>query len=58
VVRVVRKDFANHSAADLDTSREACRAKRWPRTDGLGMTRRTRDILQRLADEQPVLGTS
>src|SRR3954447_15035379 len=28
---------------------------RWPRTDGLGMTKRTRDILQRLADEQPVI---
>lgn len=28
---------------------------KWPRTDGLGMTRRTRDILQRVADEQPVI---
>jgi DNA-binding PadR family transcriptional regulator len=28
---------------------------KWPRTDGLGMTRRTRDILQRIADEQPVI---
>ena len=31
--------------------------KRWPRTDGLGMTQRTRDLLQRLADEQPIIGT-
>ncbi len=30
--------------------------KRWPRTDGLGMTQRTRDLLQRLADEQPIIG--
>ena len=26
----------------------------WPRTDGLGLTRRTRDILQRILDEQPI----
>jgi hypothetical protein len=28
----------------------------WPRTDGLGMTQRTRDLLQRIADEQPIIG--
>lgn len=28
--------------------------KQWPRTEGLGMTRRTRDILQRILDEQPI----
>jgi PadR family transcriptional regulator, regulatory protein AphA len=27
----------------------------WPQTDGLGMTERTRDLLQRLGDEQPVM---
>ena len=31
--------------------------QQWPRTDDLGMTQRTRDLLQRLADEQPVMGT-
>ena len=31
--------------------------ERWPRTDDLGMTQRTRDLLQRLADEDPVMGT-
>ena len=31
--------------------------QQWPRTDDLGMTQRTRDILQRLADEQPIMGT-
>ena len=31
--------------------------EQWPRTDRLGMTERTRDLLQRLADEQPVMGT-
>jgi DNA-binding PadR family transcriptional regulator len=30
--------------------------ERWPRTDGLGMTKRTRELLQLLADEQPVIG--
>jgi DNA-binding PadR family transcriptional regulator len=30
--------------------------KKWPRTDGLGMTPRTRDLLERLADERPILG--
>jgi hypothetical protein len=30
--------------------------EQWPRTDGLGMTQRTRDLLQRLADEQPIIG--
>ena len=29
--------------------------EQWPRTDGLGMTQRTRDILQRIADEQQVM---
>jgi DNA-binding PadR family transcriptional regulator len=29
--------------------------EQWPRTDGLGMTDRTRELLQRLADERPVL---
>ena len=29
---------------------------RWPRTDGLGMTKRTRELLQRILDEEPVLG--
>ncbi len=29
--------------------------EQWPRTDGLGMTRRTRDILQRIVDEQPII---
>jgi PadR family transcriptional regulator, regulatory protein AphA len=27
--------------------------EQWPRTDGLGMTRRTRDILEHIVDEQP-----
>jgi DNA-binding PadR family transcriptional regulator len=27
----------------------------WPRTDGLGMTQRTRDLLQRIVDEAPIL---
>ncbi len=31
--------------------------EQWPRTDGLGMTQRTRDLLQRIVDEQPVVGT-
>jgi hypothetical protein len=26
----------------------------WPRTDGLGMTERTRDLLQRIIDERPI----
>jgi DNA-binding PadR family transcriptional regulator len=30
--------------------------ERWPRTDGLGMTKRTRELLRRLADEEPILG--
>jgi DNA-binding PadR family transcriptional regulator len=30
--------------------------EQWPRTDGLGMTPRTRDILQRVLDEQPIIG--
>jgi DNA-binding PadR family transcriptional regulator len=30
---------------------------RWPRTDGLGMTKRTRELLQRILDEQPVIDT-
>jgi PadR family transcriptional regulator, regulatory protein AphA len=30
--------------------------ERWPRTDGVGMNKRTREILQLLADEQPVIG--
>ncbi len=29
--------------------------ERWPRTDGLGMTKRTRDILQRVVDRQAIL---
>lgn len=29
--------------------------EQWPRTDRLGMTDRTRDLLQRIADEQPVI---
>jgi primosomal protein N'' len=29
--------------------------EQWPRTDGLGATQRTRQLLQRLADEQPVV---
>ena len=29
--------------------------KQWPRTDGLGMTRHTRDILQRIVDQQPII---
>ena len=28
---------------------------RWPRTEGLGMTKRTRELLQRILDEAPVL---
>ena len=27
----------------------------WPRTDGLGMTQRARDLLQRISDEQPII---
>jgi DNA-binding PadR family transcriptional regulator len=27
----------------------------WPRTDGLGMTERTRELLQHIVDEQPVI---
>jgi DNA-binding PadR family transcriptional regulator len=27
----------------------------WPRTDGLGMTKRTRELLQRIAAEEPVI---
>lgn len=27
----------------------------WPRTDGLGMTERTRELLQRLRDERPIM---
>ena len=30
--------------------------EQWPRTDGLGMTQRTRDLLQRVIKEQPVVG--
>jgi PadR family transcriptional regulator, regulatory protein AphA len=30
--------------------------ERWPRPDGVGMNKRTREILQLLADEQPVIG--
>ncbi len=30
--------------------------QQWPRTDGLGMTQRTRDLLQRIVDEQPIVG--
>ncbi|HEY7137340.1 MAG TPA: PadR family transcriptional regulator [Acidimicrobiia bacterium] len=29
--------------------------EQWPRTDGLGMTQRTRDLLQRVVDEQPII---
>jgi hypothetical protein len=29
--------------------------EQWPRTDGLGMTERTRELLQLLADAQPIL---
>lgn len=29
--------------------------ERWPQTHGLGMTRRTRDLLERVADEQPIV---
>ena len=29
--------------------------EQWPRTDGLGMTPRTRELLQRLLDEEPVI---
>jgi DNA-binding PadR family transcriptional regulator len=29
--------------------------KQWPRTDGVGMTRRTRALLQRILDEEPVV---
>jgi PadR family transcriptional regulator, regulatory protein AphA len=28
--------------------------EQWPQTDGLGMTRRTRDILQRIVDDRPI----
>lgn len=31
--------------------------KRWPRTDGLGMTPRTRDLLEGIVTEQPIIGT-
>ncbi len=30
--------------------------KKWPRTEGVGMTKRTRDLLQRIVDEAPVVG--
>jgi hypothetical protein len=30
--------------------------ERWPRTDGLGMTKRTRELLQRIVDEEPIMG--
>jgi DNA-binding PadR family transcriptional regulator len=29
--------------------------EQWPRTEGLGMTRRTRELLQRIVDETPIL---
>jgi PadR family transcriptional regulator, regulatory protein AphA len=29
--------------------------EQWPRTDGLGMTPRTRDLLQRIVDEHPII---
>lgn len=29
--------------------------EQWPRTDGLGMTKRTRELLQGVVDEQPVI---
>jgi len=29
--------------------------KQWPRTDGLGMTKRTRELLQRILDEESVI---
>jgi DNA-binding PadR family transcriptional regulator len=29
--------------------------EQWPRTDGLGMTPRTRELLQRVLDEQPII---
>jgi PadR family transcriptional regulator, regulatory protein AphA len=29
--------------------------EQWPRTDGLGMTRRTRDLFQRIVDEQAII---
>jgi DNA-binding PadR family transcriptional regulator len=31
--------------------------EQWPQTDGLGLTPRTRDLLQRILDEQPVIDT-
>jgi DNA-binding PadR family transcriptional regulator len=31
--------------------------QQWPRTDGLGMTQRTRDLFERIVDEQPIIGT-
>jgi PadR family transcriptional regulator AphA len=30
--------------------------KQWPRTDGLGMTQRTRELLQRIVDERRIIG--
>jgi DNA-binding PadR family transcriptional regulator len=30
--------------------------ERWPRTEGLGMTPRTRALFQRIVDEQPIIG--
>jgi DNA-binding PadR family transcriptional regulator len=30
--------------------------EQWPRTDGLGMTPRTRELLQRVSGEQPIIG--
>jgi DNA-binding PadR family transcriptional regulator len=29
--------------------------ERWPRTDALGMTERTRELLQRIVDEEPII---
>jgi DNA-binding PadR family transcriptional regulator len=31
--------------------------ERWPRTENLGMTKRTRELLQRIVDEEPVEGS-
>jgi DNA-binding PadR family transcriptional regulator len=30
--------------------------KQWPRTEGVGMNKRTRELLQRLVDQEPVVG--
>jgi DNA-binding PadR family transcriptional regulator len=31
--------------------------QQWPRTDGLGMTQRTRDLFERIVRGQPIIGT-